>query len=282
MVLSQVANEEYMSDIMFDHTGLERSKFYFKMLQLLRIMNDSIDDTRQRLRDWPPEWQRQINRFVVGNYCDVAEFETLKSAWQVIQADCERDLNGIQQRIVKKQAEIAFLRDGLFNATAVREALLARNTNQNIMVFTVVTIVFLPLSFVTSFCGMDSVLGGKSITASMVPFGTMLAALSVGTYIFAFGSLEWYKTRRSGTSSTIRAYRKCMAAAKCAWRTVIPQRNRRSDLEDPEQLTLHSTSANASNGGPTSPVTGHVPAQPGNNALPASNSSRSTIVQSSG
>lgn len=37
----------------------------------------------------------------------------------------------------------------LFNATSVREALQAGHTNQNIMIFTIVTIFYLPLSFVT-------------------------------------------------------------------------------------------------------------------------------------
>ncbi|KAK5945559.1 hypothetical protein PMZ80_002764 [Knufia obscura] len=186
----KISDDNLMSRIMFDQAGLEKSKFYFKVLQLLRIMHDSVEDTKQRVAEWPLEWQHQFRRSLVGRFCSESDLEALNTRWRQIEASCLLELNRIQNRIERKHAEIESLRDGLFNATSVREALQAGHTNQNIMVFTVVTIVYLPLPFVTAFFGMDNIPSDSYLVKSMAPFAGMIAAFAVVTYGLALISLK--------------------------------------------------------------------------------------------
>lgn len=102
-----------MSRIMFDQAGLEKSKFYFKVLQLLRIMHDSVEDTKQRVAEWPLEWQHQFRRSLVGRFCSESDLEALNTRWRQIEASCLLELNRIQNRIERKHAEIESLRDGV-------------------------------------------------------------------------------------------------------------------------------------------------------------------------
>ncbi|KAM6536243.1 hypothetical protein FALCPG4_002254 [Fusarium falciforme] len=60
-----------------------------------------------------------------------------------------------QNRVRKKSEEIKSLRDGLFNATSLREATKAMALNQAIYVFTVVTVLFTPVSFL-AVCNLHS------------------------------------------------------------------------------------------------------------------------------
>ncbi|KAF0641055.1 hypothetical protein FPSE5266_06821 [Fusarium pseudograminearum] len=56
----------------------------------------------------------------------------------------------VQRRLRKKKEEINSLRDGLFNATSLRESTKAMALNQAIYVFTVVTVLFTPVSFLAT------------------------------------------------------------------------------------------------------------------------------------
>lgn len=98
---------------MFDYADLERSKCYFKILQFLRIMHDSIEDMTRRLDEWPHEWKQQIRTKFVGRYCTQADFEDLLQDWSEIQGRIRQELQQIGRRIERKQAEIESLRDGV-------------------------------------------------------------------------------------------------------------------------------------------------------------------------
>lgn len=163
--LPNVADDVYMNSIMYDSTHMDRSKYYFKILQFLRIMHDSVDDLDGRVLYWSTNWREAMRRDRESIGCTTQDLEHLIDTWQAVQTRNSDQLNQLRRRIERKQREIESLRDGvsspadsgsywltnrkLFNATSVREALLAGRTNQNIMVFTIVTIAFLPLTFVT-------------------------------------------------------------------------------------------------------------------------------------
>lgn len=54
------------------------------------------------------------------------------------------------ERIDRKTEEIKTLRDGLFNSTSVREATRATEMNRYVIVFTVVTVIYTPPSFISA------------------------------------------------------------------------------------------------------------------------------------
>lgn len=71
--------------------------------------------------------------------------------WNTAISSMERQAKGLLDRIGHKTEEVKSLRDGLFNATSLREASKGIALNRAIYVFTVVTVIFTPLGFMATF-----------------------------------------------------------------------------------------------------------------------------------
>ncbi|KAK4450497.1 hypothetical protein QBC34DRAFT_297065 [Podospora aff. communis PSN243] len=69
--------------------------------------------------------------------------------WDSVLSEQKRIGENLLRRIATKQEETKNLRDGLFNATSVSEVKNSTQLNRYILIFTTVTIFYLPLSFIT-------------------------------------------------------------------------------------------------------------------------------------
>jgi hypothetical protein len=140
---------------MFDKS-FGRSKDYFVALQLLRIVDEWLDEVVPSVK----ELQKNPSLRYPAFFAAEAE-ENFNAAIRSI----DERAAAVQQRVRKKVEEINSLRDGvcyytlmleeyfidnllqLFNATSLRESTKAMALNQAIYVFTVVTVLFTPVSF---------------------------------------------------------------------------------------------------------------------------------------
>ncbi|KAI1380998.1 hypothetical protein F4677DRAFT_207871 [Hypoxylon crocopeplum] len=149
--------------MMFDST-FERSSLYFTILQTLRIFSEWIQESERELqrlkRDFDVNIQANSARHgSIGSDCGEAPSTTFKmeidEEWEKLLAIHSSSAKPLLERIKKNEEEIKSFRDGLFSATSVREASRATVLNQYILVFTFVTIFYLPLNYVSSLFSMD-------------------------------------------------------------------------------------------------------------------------------
>ncbi|KAJ5293849.1 hypothetical protein N7508_008670 [Penicillium antarcticum] len=138
------------------------------------------------------------------------ERKQLDEMFSIVMAENEARSRPRLDRIERKVEEVKSLRDGLFNATSVREASkgtslaeMSGRQNQYILVFTIATVFYLPMSFVTSFYGMHLFDQGDDPSASKAPFIATFVVLSLATYILAASGL-WFVKGRAEHKSTRR------------------------------------------------------------------------------
>ncbi|OTB16432.1 hypothetical protein K445DRAFT_58648 [Daldinia sp. EC12] len=125
---------------MFDST-FERSRLYFTVLQALRIFSEWIEESARELQQLKQDFDANIQFNMARREID--------ELWDKVIAIHGASSKSLIDRIEKKEEEIKSFRDGLFSATSVREASRATILNQYILVFTIVTIFYLPLSYVS-------------------------------------------------------------------------------------------------------------------------------------
>jgi Mg2+ and Co2+ transporter CorA len=160
---------------MFDNEDFSLSSFYFGALQLIRIYSDWIEETMEDLK---LAQIRCIDRLKTTAYLGKCGLRTkdvlrLNAEWDNLRKKKDADYTALLQRCERKRKEIKNLRDGvrrslvhpfsrpvmcvgsmltiqqLLSATAVRDAHRAYDQNRYILVFTIMTVVYLPLTFVT-------------------------------------------------------------------------------------------------------------------------------------
>ncbi|KAI1424437.1 hypothetical protein F5Y12DRAFT_444023 [Xylaria sp. FL1777] len=136
ITLEDVSDDVKLDRLMFDGPKFERSRSYFATLQLLRIFSDHIKETRRDV-----EW--------IIDKIDI-EKQDLLNEWKETLIHLKNAEERLLQRIDTKTEDIKTLRDGLFNSTAVREATRSTEMNRYIIVFTVVTVIYAPPSFIST------------------------------------------------------------------------------------------------------------------------------------
>lgn len=99
--------------MMFDHADLERSKFYSKMLQILRILNNGLDDIKSCLDSIPAFWLDTLLRRLPDVYCDALDIREVQIYWTRLRAMASDKFNILEQRTKAKKSEIESLRDGV-------------------------------------------------------------------------------------------------------------------------------------------------------------------------
>ncbi|WAO87529.1 Hypothetical protein NCS54_00484100 [Fusarium falciforme] len=183
--LSDFEDKKRVEALMFD-SSFTRSKDYFVAIQLLRIMDEWLDELFLSIDDLRgmPAWRR-------ASFCmDEAE-DNINVAIKNMKERATR----FQNRVRKKSEEIKSLRDGLFNATSLREATKAMALNRAIYVFTVVTVLFTPVSFLATFWALPFLNNPSEEGSDMVPeptsFRSSFVTLPLLTYALVIG-IAWY------------------------------------------------------------------------------------------
>jgi hypothetical protein len=163
-----------MNDLMFDDS-LNKSTRYFVVLQMLRIMGEWIGEALRDVEQQKHLWfkHRQLRKFrneqgdiVIAEQDLNLEENCIGANWEALISFQQSQERLLLNRVDRKTEEVKSLRDGvrcsrvrpslqrltflkqLFNATSVREAQKSTAISQYLFMFTVITIFYLPLSFV--------------------------------------------------------------------------------------------------------------------------------------
>ncbi|KAK3899745.1 hypothetical protein C8A05DRAFT_36623 [Staphylotrichum tortipilum] len=186
--------------IMYDSSELRMSEFYFFTSQLLRFsdswIRESLDDLSELMRGIrtahffqpTPEVDRHESFQPDTPLTHGAAFEAFKESSEALLARHQELAGPLLAQIKRIQEEVKRLREGLFTATAVSEATKSKKLNHYIIVFTVVTIFYLPLSFVASLYALD--IFDWANTSQKTSFITTIVLVALATYAFS-GYLIW-------------------------------------------------------------------------------------------
>ncbi|KAI1799094.1 hypothetical protein F4811DRAFT_128712 [Daldinia bambusicola] len=182
---------------MFDST-FDRSRLYFTVLQTLRIFSEWIQESERELQQLKQDFDTNIQfsmarRGSIGSR-DSSEtpnsfMENIDETWGKVIAIHRASSKSLIDRMEKKEEEIKSFRDGLFSAISVREASRATILNQYILVFTIVTIFYLPLSYVSSLFSMD-IFAYDDVARAQSSFLISTSLLAVGTWAIS-GIVLW-------------------------------------------------------------------------------------------
>ncbi|KAN0102633.1 hypothetical protein V8E51_010946 [Hyaloscypha variabilis] len=192
-ILTPMKREE----MMFDNDPFPRSDLYFTVLQLLRISADWISESLKDLESLAEASQIMCEIFTKSpdkrrgrqDPVTVSVRTVLEQNWKNVISHQKSLAKPLLERIEKKTEEVKSLRDGLFNATAVREASRASKLNHYILVFTVMTILYLPLSFTAGLFALN--LFQLEEPRQKTAFIVTIVLVALSTYLVS-GYLVWF------------------------------------------------------------------------------------------
>ncbi|KAI1735430.1 hypothetical protein F4680DRAFT_304494 [Xylaria scruposa] len=203
--LEDTMHQQIINNWMFDN-GFGRSRLYVTVLHVLRIFGEYIRTVSDDLRSLDDIFLED-DRFPMPDMRP-EELRIMRSNWKSIKEFQNRAEENLLGRISQKTEEVKSLRDGLFNATSLREAnLSSREARRSavmgryILVFTIVTIMYLPPSFVSSVFDLD--IFQKDVTQTKWEYKVAIVSVSLLTYLTAFASIiavDWEGFKKRFTS----------------------------------------------------------------------------------
>lgn len=201
-------NGKLRDQLLFENNNYTYSRRYFWAFQALALLNDEIQAMISAYKDTFTDdvWTGEHKYIWPGTAETSSRYSNFRRKLVHVRKQFEKEISELQNVLEmneREQKDIKSLRDQLFSGTSVlesREAVMqARITvmqGYNIRLLTLVSIFFLPLTFVTSVFGMTNmppkgkyplvfvfgdILLIKS-TGSFRPFGIVTAAICVPTY----------------------------------------------------------------------------------------------------
>ncbi|KAI1348009.1 hypothetical protein F5Y01DRAFT_328989 [Xylaria sp. FL0043] len=180
--LQQTMNPIQISKWMFD-ADFKRSRVYFILLQVLRIFGEYIRTVSDDLDGLSSLFLKPGLRMVFKDPTP-DELTDIKSNWEFVirfQKDAEQRL---LSRLSYKTEEIKSLRDGLFSATSLQETNRSATMNRYVIIFTVVTVLFLPPTFTSTVFALDFFKKDDARQTTW-EFKVTTVVISLATYITA-------------------------------------------------------------------------------------------------
>lgn len=254
-------NPRIRDELLFEDDTYTYSRRYFWCYQTLAIMNDSI---QAMIRAYTETFSDQVwagKHKTLWPGTDDASPRT--AFWRRRMANLKNDLDRevrelekLFRRNIVEQKEIEALRDHLFSGTSVQEsrnsveqAQITVQQGNNIKLLTLITIFFLPLTYVTSIFGMTALPQDGDFTT----FGIVTAVICLPTYLLV-GSMNtdggmrfWQKQSSRGKDWTKKALGKSSQSVPHEAPTMASlQRRRLSNGLRKRPETMHR--------GPSSPI----------------------------
>jgi len=154
--------------LLFEDDSFTCSRRYFWAWQALGIMNQDITEMIQAFREAFKDhvWDGTNKIIWPGEASTSPRYAYWHKRMESLRRDLDYEISKLEEVVLlndKKRIEVVGLRDNLFSGTSVLEsrrsvlqAEIAVDQGRNIKLLTVVTIFFLPLTFVTSIFGMTN------------------------------------------------------------------------------------------------------------------------------
>lgn len=188
--------QDVRDKLLFEDDEFTYSRRYFWAYQSLGIMNEDIQEMVNAYRTTFTEdvWNGTDKIIWPGDESASSRHAHWRKRMAAIREDIELEIEGledVEERNQDKMKEVKTLRENLFSGTSVLES--RRSVQQqaitfqqghNIKLLTLVTIFFLPLTFVTSVFSMTNIKYD-----SFVPFGITTLVICLPTYML-IGSLN--------------------------------------------------------------------------------------------
>lgn len=183
--------------LLFDDVDFTFIRLYFWAQRSLSIMNEDINEMISAYRRTFTEnvWNGSDKIIWPGDETESRRYAHWRRRMTGIRKDIEHEIRGLEDinRLNdEKIKQMKDLRDNLFSGTSVLESrrsvqqqAITVQQGRNVRLLTLVTIFFLPLTFVTSVFGMTNM----NPTANFRDFGIVLVVICVPTYIL-IGSLN--------------------------------------------------------------------------------------------
>ncbi|PMD29344.1 hypothetical protein L207DRAFT_240150 [Hyaloscypha variabilis F] len=172
--------------LIFDDS-FKRSRFYFEVLQLLRLFSERIRETGRDLqaivRDEAFFWYD--DSYVYQGSFDKYQFnEIIRRNWEIVTEKQTTAESQLLARITEKTEALQSLRDGIMNATTLREASRATTMNRYIVVFTVVTVMYLPPNFIGTIFATQ-LFNADEVSKTINKYKISTVVVSLITYLIA-------------------------------------------------------------------------------------------------
>ncbi|KAL7811316.1 hypothetical protein V8C26DRAFT_422420 [Trichoderma gracile] len=209
--INQMVSVKRLRELVLD-TNPTDLVLYFKVLQMLGRIEDIIQADTARLDSLSVNVQNpvRIDHWWQKTYKDNEDTQRiLEYNWDLVRKRQQRATDRLCGMIKQTKEEVKGLMDGLYNVQSVTEAQKTRILSKYLMVFTIVTVIFLPPTFAATFFGMDAFQSAETASTQRI-FWTVLGILSGFTYVIAgvglFGAkastqlrARWKKKSKSHT-----------------------------------------------------------------------------------
>ncbi|CZR56880.1 uncharacterized protein PAC_06769 [Phialocephala subalpina] len=166
-------NPQQHDNLLVDDESFSRSKKYFWAITTLTEIETLIEGN-----------MKQISKILLRRAPESAELE-YKERLKSCRSDLEKSIGKLlqlQRNFATKRKEATYLRDGLFNASSVMETRAANLLGENVRLLTIVSIMFLPLSFCMSVWSVNNQifsLHNLWITATVIALSTYMLVFNI-------------------------------------------------------------------------------------------------------
>lgn len=147
-------DSELRDGLLFEDENFSYSRRYFWAYNTLGVINVGIDSMVSAYRETFTDefWKGKHKKLWPHPDPESSDGEAYAKCMGVLKLELDREVNNLEkvrEKNTKTQGEIALLRDQLFSGSSVKESRRAIEQGDNIKILTVVSMLFLPLTFVT-------------------------------------------------------------------------------------------------------------------------------------
>ncbi|KAL2395098.1 hypothetical protein ABEF94_000734, partial [Exophiala dermatitidis] len=195
-------------ELLFENDQYTYSRRYFWASQTLGLMSNEIKAMIAAYKETFTDevWSGEHKTLFPGTRDQSSRYSNWRRKLQHTRRQFEKEiaqLEDVLRTFQQQQKEIRGLREWLFSGTSVLEsreavsmAKITVDQGYNIRILTLVTLFFLPLTFVTSIFGMTNM----PPEDSFVPFAATTVGICVPTYLLILGvnNREWLQAMLTG------------------------------------------------------------------------------------